>query len=118
MHYGLFHLVYAVFLAKLQMPVQDWLWVAVAGAGFVANHGQSYRRFQEADRLGRPNIGTLMFLPYLRVVPMHLMIIFGVGMLGGSATAVLLFGALKTVADCAMHVTEHRLLSRAGRGAG
>ena len=113
LHYGAFHLVYAIFLTEQKMPAQDWLWVAVAGIAFYFNHRDSHRRFREADRQGEPNIGALMFLPYLRVLPMHLMIIFGVGFMGGGPFAVLLFALLKTVADCAMHVAEHRILSRA-----
>lgn len=112
-HYGFFHLLYFVFLAKLEMAREEWLWIGVAALAFVANHRRSYLRYREADAQGMPNLGALMFLPYLRVVPMHLMIIFGVGLLGGSALAVLLFGLLKTIADCAMHVAEHRILARA-----
>ena len=40
-----------------------------------------------------------MATPYLRVVPMHIMVIVG---------GLLIFGALKTVADVAMHAVEHR----------
>jgi len=42
------------------------------------------------------------------VIPMHLTIL-GCAFLGAGG-GVLLFGALKTVADVAMHKTEHRLL--------
>ncbi len=115
LHYGMFHVGYAAFLAGLQMPAQDWFWVAVAALAFVLNHRQSFERFRAADRQGSPNIGTLMFLPYLRVIPMHLMVIFGVGVFGGGVAALLLFGLLKTAADCAMHVAEHRILAQAGR---
>jgi hypothetical protein len=111
-HYGFFHVGYGVFLLKNPLPPQEWLWVGIAAVTFALNHRQSFTRFQEADRQGSPNIGTLMFLPYLRVVPMHLMIIIGVGFLGGGGLSVLFFGVLKTVADCAMHVAEHRMLAR------
>lgn len=111
-HYGFFHLGYGVFLLRNPLPPQEWLWVGIAAVTFAVNHWQSFARFREADRQGSPNIGTLMFLPYLRVVPMHLMIIIGVGFLGGGGLSVLFFGVLKTVADCAMHVAEHRMLAR------
>ena len=58
-----------------------------------------------------PNIGALMFLPYLRVIPMHLAILLGVAL--GDVLGRLLFGTLKTVADVAMHKIEHRWLQRA-----
>jgi len=113
-HYGFFHLIYAVFLARLELSPADWFWVGVAALAFFLNHRSSFLRFRAADAQGEPNIGALMFLPYLRVIPMHLMIIFGMGFLGGGMAAVLLFGVLKTAADCAMHVAEHRILARSG----
>lgn len=122
-HYGFFHVGYAVFLLQAPMPTGEWPWVLLAGVVFVINHWQSFLRFREADRQGEPNIGTLMFLPYLRVVPMHLTIIFGLGFVmmssGGSSAAnavvILMFGALKTVADALMHVAEHAILAKSGK---
>ena len=32
---------------------------------------------RDLDRQGTPNIGTLMFTPYIRIVPMHITIILG-----------------------------------------
>ncbi len=122
-HYGFFHVGYAVFLLTAPMPAGEWPWVLLAGAVFLINHWQSFLRFREADRQGEPNIGTLMFLPYLRIVPMHLTIIFGLGFVmmasGGSGTGnsivILMFGALKTVADALMHVAEHAILAKSGK---
>jgi hypothetical protein len=117
LHYGFFHLAYLVFLIGLasNLELADWLGVAVASATFGYNHHASYRRNIEADAEGEPNIGTLMFLPYLRILPMHLTIIIGgaIMQLHSSAWAVLLFGALKTGADVAMHIAEHRILQKA-----
>jgi hypothetical protein len=62
----------------------------------------------DADLRGTPNIGTLMFVPYIRIIPMHLTIILGVMLEDG--LGLLLFGSLKTVADVAMHKVEHRML--------
>ena len=90
MHYGLFHLGYFVFLyaatnGKLPhvpaynvTPVDVLLMVAI-GVSFVFTHRASYRRIMQSDQAGRPNIGGVMFLPYLRIVPMHLTIIIGLG---------------------------------------
>ena len=63
-----------------------------------------------ADQQGRPNIGGVMFLPYLRIVPMHLTIIVGIG--AGYTGGVVLFGALKTLADALMHWIEYRITVR------
>ena len=64
----------------------------------------------EKDSERVPNIGTVMFFPYLRIIPMHLTIIFG-GMFAKESTIVLLiFLGLKTFADVLMHVIEHSKL--------
>jgi len=54
-----------------------------------------------------PNIGTMMFFPYLRIIPMHLTIIFGSDYAKGSSGALILFLVLKTIADLIMHMIEH-----------
>ncbi len=117
LHYGLFHFAYAIFLWPGSKPLStlDWLGIAVSALTFAANHRHSFQRNVEADAAGKPNIGTLMFLPYARIVPMHLAILLGGAIAGGAAHSpitTLLFGGLKTAADVAMHVLEHRILQR------
>lgn len=112
-HYGIFHLVYMVFLiadAETDIGLFDPWFLLCIGA-FALNHIWSYRYNRELDRQGTPNIGTLMFTPYLRIVPMHLTIIFG-GMALNSGKSLLLFGALKTLADIGMHLVEHAQLKK------
>ena len=115
LHYGFFHLGYAFFIATRaeETGCWDWIGVAVAALTFVWNHRFSYQQNIEADVAGTPNIGTLMFLPYLRIVPMHLTILAG-GVLtsGFSLLVVVFFCLLKTGADVAMHRIEHKLLQR------
>ena len=48
-----------------------------------------------------------MFFPYARIVPMHITIVIGGAFLANQA-ALFMFLALKTIADIAMHVSEHR----------
>ncbi len=114
LHYGFFHFGYLMFLLK-QAPALPWWdvlgWLAL-GISFAWNHRLSYRQNIESDRLGTPNIGTLMFLPYARIVPMHLTILLGGTVAGSGSGAVLIFGALKTAADILMHHVEHRVLQR------
>lgn len=115
-HYGFFHAVYAVFLATAPgggpfFVPGFWICTAV----FAANHLWSYRYNRDLDRQGTPNIGTLMFTPYLRIVPMHLTIIFG-GLFVHSGAGLLMFGALKTAADVAMHVAEHAQIKKVRGG--
>lgn len=137
-HYGFFHFIYFVFLAGFtagavagggsvavtnsstgevmqvamgQVHALDWLLFAALGFVFWRTHAASHREHVEADLAGRPNIGTLMFMPYLRILPMHLTLILGMVLGGGGA--VLLFLGLKTLADAGMHLLEHALLRRA-----
>jgi hypothetical protein len=133
-HYGFFHFVYFIFLSAFsaqaagtgtvpvtientgevvafevgQLPAWGGLWLLVTLVGFVISHGQSHREHVASDLRHTRNIGTLMFIPYLRIIPMHLTIILGA--LLGNGGGLLLFGALKTVADVAMHKVEHRML--------
>ncbi len=114
-HYGFFHVIYLIFLMGQytgQLRWWDWAGLFVLGVSFAWNHRLSFNQNVEADRAGTPNIGTLMFLPYGRIIPMHLTIIFGGALGGDSALSVLIFGALKTTADVLMHHVEHRVLQR------
>ena len=47
-----------------------------------------------------------MFWPYARILPIHLTIILGTGVMDGSH-ALILFLGLKTAADLVMHAIEH-----------
>lgn len=114
LYYGFFHLVYLAFLARgiVGLELLDWLGIGAACASFAWNHQQSFLDNAAADRLGKPSIGMLMFLPFLRVAPMHLIILL-LGPIGPPGPfAVLLFGIFKTIADVLMHIAEHRILRR------
>jgi hypothetical protein len=109
-HYGFFHLIYFLFVvvgsrAELGSAAGYVLCTLV----FVVNHAYSLAHNLRRDAASRPSIGALMFLPYLRILPMHLTILFG-GLLFSGTLAFVLFGALKTAADAAMHTLEHHLL--------
>lgn len=114
-HYGFFHVGYLVFLLSRGQDVSalDWLLIAGAGVAFWLGHQRSHRLNVDADTRVKRNIGALMFLPYARVVPMHLMVFLAAS--GGAASflAVLAFTALKTGADAIMHVVEHGWLQKA-----
>lgn len=110
-HYGFFHVVYLVFIAAEAVPgtfADPQIWAC--GVAFAISHVYSYHHNRDMDRRGTPNIGTLMFTPYLRIVPMHLTIVFGLA--SSTGFGLLVFGTLKTAADVAMHAVEHRLLAR------
>ena len=90
----------------LSWGAPDWRAVAGSSALFFANHLFSYLSNRPAPK-EPPNIGTMMFSPYLRVVPMHAFIMLGAYVAGGG-NGLMLFMVLKTLADVAMHLVEHR----------
>ena len=121
LHYGIFHVVYALFLwtfttggmrgvPAYHVTPLDFAFMAVFTVSFVLTHRASYQRIMAADQQGRPNIGGVMFLPYLRIVPMHLAIIIGLS--AGYHGGMLLFATLKTIADALMHWIEYRITVR------
>jgi hypothetical protein len=114
-HYGFFHLGYAVFIAVgsgLPRGVDLWATLAAAAA-FAWSTEDGYRRNRAALEAAPLNLGAAMFLPYLRILPMHLTILFGgVAFSGGGAWTLVLFTLLKTVADVAMNVAEQAIVRR------
>jgi Family of unknown function (DUF6498) len=115
MHYGFFHAGYLAFLLNKAAPLGLWDWLGVSGVAvsFAISHRKSFQQNLEADAGGRPNLGALMFLPYLRILPMHFTIILGHAIGGSGPATVLLFSALKTGADVLMHHANHAVLQRA-----
>lgn len=137
LHYGFFHLVYLMFLLGMvfsadsaglvpftnedtgvvtmvhvgQTHAIDFVIFVALGISFWFSHRASHREHTAADLAHCPNIGSLMFLPYARIIPMHLTIIGGI-LLGGSG-AIWLFGMLKLGADVIMHKFEHKWLQAA-----
>lgn len=111
-HYGFFHMGYLIFIVveSKEGPLVD-TGLLICSAVFAVNHYFSYRYNRDLDRQGTPNIGTLMFTPYIRIVPMHLTIVFG-GAHVLSTLGFLFFGGLKTIADIVMHCVEHARLKR------
>lgn len=56
----------------------------------------------------------MMFLPYLRIIPMHLKIIIG-GTISSGGWILIVFMSLKTGADYLMHIAEHRIMRKQKR---
>ncbi len=108
MHYGLFHLVYLVFLYQDTKSISTYsvIFIILCIVIFFFNHRFSYFHNRERDMKRTPNIGTIMFFPYLRIIPMHITIIVGGAFVKGSG-ALILFLGLKTIADLIMHMIEH-----------
>ena len=104
-HYGLFHAAYAGFILSAGQPY--WPDVLISAAAFFANHLYSYYANRGSVPTRVPNIGHMMAAPYIRVVPMHIFIVFG-ALAAEPGMALVFFMILKTLADEAMHAVEHR----------
>ncbi len=112
-HYGLFHGAYFLLVAAANRPGMaaelgyEHLVLALL---FAASHGYSLARNIRRDAEGRPSPGTLMLVPYIRIVPTQLTVLVGAQFFGG-AWAFFVFGLLKTAVDAMTHTAEHHLLN-------
>jgi hypothetical protein len=121
MHYGLFNAAYLIFLIQISRGAEienmnTGVFTAGAPASvmvilgmslmFFFNHLYSFL-YNKDNYRGIPNIGTMMFFPYARIIPMHLSFIIGASFTQG---AIILFLLLKTIADVIMHAVEHSFI--------
>lgn len=109
LHYGVFHAAYLGFILSSESGEITLSSVGIIACvvAFILNHRYSYRYNKERDSQRVPNIGTIMFFPYLRILPMHITIGVAASMGSESFTALLIFLLLKTGADVIMHMIEH-----------
>ncbi len=123
-HYGGIHLVYAVFLWVFGQPNTvvngigdvslkagdlfkgsiDVRWISLTGALFALHHlitAVTERRLLQEDPTQAPTVSGLMLRPYVRIFPMHLIVIFGpfLAYYTGTTSVSVAFMALKSIAD-------------------
>lgn len=118
LHYGFFHYAYYFFIVEtglfgqVNFSSSD---LYFACALFFLNHLYSFYYYRKKAPKGIDTLGEDFVMPYSRIIPMHLTIIFG-----GITTLVLqvfgiistlpvlvLFLILKTYADTDMHIKKH-----------
>ena len=114
LHYGFFHVVYLVFIlaAMTRGRVDVNVPFVLYGAALFAGTDLAALALHWNDETRGRNIGRVMFAPYARIVPMHLAIIFGGFVNFHPGLTLGLFQGLKTVADLATHLIQHRPKSR------
>jgi len=75
-HFGAFHIGYAVFLlADLGIRSVNKKVLLLGIAAFFLEAMINFMRQKQMERTVTFNLGTMFFLPYLRIIPMHLMIL-------------------------------------------
>ena len=104
-HYGFFHVVYLFFLSYLwgEVEVRNFL---IGSAIFLFNHLFSFIQDRKDDQRSVPSLGRMMFRPYLRIFPIHLVICLALPFLYHSL-GVTIFLFLKTIFDTLAHMFEH-----------
>ena len=112
-HYGFFHFAYAKGLQILYPAINSAAVMPIAIIFFLY---QCFSFFysKKWETKQKPNIGTVMLFPYIRIVPMHISFIIGgyvVYLVGGTFSSriiLVIFMLLKTAADAYMHTVERR----------
>ena len=105
-HYGIFHLVYLVFLVVRDGGPIDFLLLKISFFIILVAELMEFIRKRKAISVNKVNQGFAFFLPYLRIIPMHIMIV-GAAFL--NLSDVTIFLVLKTVADVGMYVLTNAL---------
>ena len=113
-HYGLVHIGYFLIIKGESGVGSSGLagGFGLCALAFAVNHFYSFFQNARRDELGRPRIGILMFLPYMRVVPMQITIFIGGVYFVESQAALIVFCTLNVAADVLMHSVEHRVLAK------
>lgn len=101
-HYGIFHLVYLVFIAVFNARIlflgNNWTTLMIGFGLLFLGFISSLPRQIMFNSKRQMDIGLMFFSPYLRIIPMHAAIMAGAYFAGGN-NAFLLFLILKTCVD-------------------
>lgn len=101
-HFGFFHLVYAIFLLVSYRIGTDAKLVMITAGIFIAESTiELIRRRSQINNQAKENVGKMFFVPYFRIIPMHLMILIP-SFLGMGSSVVFLI--LKMLADIGMYL--------------
>lgn len=117
-HFGLFHLVYFIFLIAMTAGsdgIGANFRTILTGFGIMLiNTLFSTISDVKSDKISGQNSPLLMFIPYLRIAPIHLFIIIGFGSMGKGSSinnnwifrqdAFMIFIILKTITDLLFHI--------------
>ena len=110
LHFGFFHLVYGIFLlVDFGFLNVDRIFLLIGVAAFLLETISGFIKRKQFEEEVKLSIGTIFFLPYLRVVPMHLMILIP-AFTGIKAS--LIFLVLKMAADIFSYMLYRFIFSK------
>lgn len=107
-HYGLLHIVFLVFILNIWTvtPSVSAPIFALCILAFLITHGLDYWQNRPKTKSRKPNIGDIVFHPYARIMPMWFTLTVGIYLGTGSVNTLVLFLALKTIADFIMQILD------------
>lgn len=107
-HYGFFHLGYAIFiLIQFHSSNIDWLFIKLSFYTILLGSIIQFIQDKQQNKTKAVNMNTMFFMPYARIIPMHLALLLP-SFLHISIGVVFL--SLKVVADIIMHVVYRNYL--------
>jgi len=108
-HYGGFHLAYFVFLIiKIsKISLLDFQFIQLSFWAILVGCVMQYVQDKRRNATEAVNISTMFFMPYARILPMHLAILAPAIL---NISAPVIFLSLKTVADIIMHIVYRNYL--------
>ncbi len=111
-HYGFFHLGYFIFIFTITdlKEAFDWTLFELSVGAFALDQLWNFLRMKEWEKTHKVNGGVIFFLPYARIVPMHLTILLPKFI--GFIPQLGLFLVLKMFADLLMHVIAVRMYGK------
>lgn len=109
-HFQFFHVVYAVFLFTQFKDHIDFVFLLITWAAICFELTMSFIRYKRLQKFRTINYGKLFFMPYLRIIPMHLTILAPT-FLGWTPSTIFL--VLKMLADIGMYLIVRSMYSTA-----
>jgi hypothetical protein len=125
-HYGFFHLIYSFFLGTFNVITRvsngslETNYFLISMAVFFISYLIEFINSKKEQRDELPNIGKIMFAPYIRIIPMHFTIIFG-GFIAAAGSffstdtnlfVLVLFLGLKSFVDLISHAVDFNKLEK------
>ncbi len=109
-HYGIFHLVYGIFLStRVGLSGINFHFLLLGIAAFLMESFIDFLHKKRVEQQIHVKLGLLFSLPYLRIIPMHVFIMIPV--LAGN-TGSIVFLLLKFVADILSYIAYQRVFRR------